>query len=220
MKRLFQSKEFILFDLDGTLTDPKEGITRSVAYALSKFGIETPDLDSLRPFIGPPLLEAFMEYSGLSEQAALQAVEYYRERFREVGIFENILYAGIPELLEKLKGAGKRVLLATSKPEVFARRILKHFALDSYFDFAGGSTLDHTRDRKAEVIRYVMEQCGISDPGSAVMIGDREHDVLGAKACGMEAIGVLYGYGSQEELEAAGAAGIARSLEELGAMLL
>ncbi len=220
MKPLFQKREYLLFDLDGTLTDPKEGITRSVAYALSKLGIEITDMDTLLPFIGPPLKEMFVEYAGLPESDALRAVEYYRERFQETGIFENILYDGIPELLAKLKGAGKKILLATSKPEVFAKRILEHFSLTSYFDFIGGSTLDHTRDRKEEVIRYVMGCTGITDPGRAVMIGDREHDVLGAKVCGMEAIGVLYGYGSREELELAGAAGIATDLLELSTMLI
>lgn len=212
-------KKVVLFDLDGTLTDPKEGITRSVAYALSKFGIAVPDRDALLPFIGPPLRDAFLSFYGFGEEDAEQAVAYYRERFSAVGIYENRLYDGIPALLERLRRAGRTICLATSKPEVFATKILSHFHLAEYFDFQGGATLDRTRDRKAEVIQYVLDAVG-ADRTETVMVGDREHDIIGAKACGIASIGVLYGYGSEEELRQAGADGIAKGLADLSRLLL
>ena len=146
-------KQYILFDLDGTLTDPAEGITKSVQYALKHFGIEEDDLEKLQPFIGPPLMESFMDFYGFSEEQAREAVTYYREYFRPQGIFENEVYKGIPELLEKLTDAGKTLILATSKPVVFAEQILEHFDLRQYFEFIGGSDIEQTRAKKTEILQ-------------------------------------------------------------------
>ncbi len=195
----------ILFDLDGTLTDPGVGITNSAAYALAKYGIKIIDRSELYKFIGPPLKNSFMEYFGFSEAESLQAVEYYREYFRDKGIFENKVYEGIPEMLQALKNAGKTIILATSKPEAFAQKILEHFDLLKYFDFVAGATMDGVRSKKADVIRYAIEKSQISDLAETIMVGDREHDIIGANENGISSIGVLFGYGSMEELEKAGA---------------
>ena len=212
--------DVILFDLDGTLTDPGEGITNSVAHALKKLGIPVPERRALYKFIGPPLYASFMDFYGLDRQKALEAVEFYREYYRDRGIWENEVYAGIPELLAKLKGADKRLLVATSKPENFALQILEHFHLRQYFDRVAGSTLDSSRVEKADVIRYALEQQGIAPGPSVVMVGDREHDVLGARKAGLDCIGVLFGYGDEPELKKAGAAHIAATVEELERLLL
>lgn len=212
--------DVILFDLDGTLTDPGEGITNSVAHALKRLGIPVPERRALYKFIGPPLYASFMDFYGLDRQKALEAVEFYREYYRDRGIWENKVYAGIPELLARLKGAGKRLLVATSKPENFALQILEHFDLRQYFDRVAGSTLDSSRVEKADVIRYALEQQGIAPGPSVVMVGDREHDVLGARKAGLDCIGVLFGYGDAPELQKAGAARIAATVEELAGLLL
>ena len=212
--------DVILFDLDGTLTDPGEGITNSVAHALKKLGIPVPERRALYKFIGPPLYASFMDFYGLDRQKALEAVEFYREYYRDRGIWENEVYAGIPELLAKLKGADKRLLVATSKPENFALQILEHFHLRQYFDRVAGSTLDSSRVEKADVITYALEQEGIAPGPSVVMVGDREHDVLGARKAGLDCIGVLFGYGDAPELQKAGAARIAATVEELAGLLL
>ncbi len=212
--------EWILFDLDGTLTDPGIGITNSVAYALHKYGIEVQDRTRLYKFIGPPLIESFMNYYGFSYEQAQEAVAYYREYYAETGIFENRVYDGIEELLKALTAAGKRICLATSKPEPFAKIILEHFGLARYFEYVAGATVDETRTKKDEVIAYALEQCNISDTTDVVMIGDREYDMLGAKKHGMDSIGVLFGYGSRMELEAAGATYIAESVEDIATFVL
>lgn len=209
---------YCLFDLDGTLTDPGEGITRSVAYALSFFGIEVKDRTALYPFIGPPLVDSFSTFYGFSPEQARQAVERYREYFSRQGIFENELYPGIKELLGNLKRHGVRILLASSKPEVYARKILEHFQLLPFFDFVAAATMDDTRSKKTDVVRYALESCGIS-PDRAVMIGDRHHDIEGAKDNTLESIGVLWGYGSREELSAAGATLLAESVPQLASLL-
>ena len=210
----------ILFDLDGTLTDPGEGITKSVAYALKKYGIEVTDRSVLYPFIGPPLVDSFQKYYGFSPEQAEQAVVYYREYFRETGLFENEVYDGVEDLLASLRSAGKRVILATSKPEIFARRILDHFGLTRYFDVIAGALLDGSRMHKADVIAYALDTAGITDKSSVVMVGDREQDVKGAEKTELPCIGVLYGYGSREELTTAGATAIVESVEELQQFLL
>lgn len=209
---MFQS---ILFDLDGTLTDAAPGITNSVKYALSKFGIDETDDNKLRKFLGPPLISSFMEFYGFSKEKAQKAVEYYREYFVPHGIFENEVYSGIPKLLQKLKADGKTLIIATSKPETFAVQIAEHFEIDSYFDLIAGSNLDNTRSKKAQVIEYALKTLSILDRAHAVMIGDREHDIKGAKKTGLRSIGVLYGYASPGELENAGADFTANSPEEL-----
>ena len=207
--------QYFLFDLDGTLTEPKVGITKSVAYALAYYGIHVEDLDSLCPFIGPPLKESFMKYYGFDDAKAEEAVEKYREYFRPHGVYENEVYAGAPEMLKELHTMGKTLVLATSKPTVFANIILEHFGLAPYFSVVVGSELDGTRVNKEEVIACALKEAGITDKSLAVMIGDRKHDMLGAKKNGLDAIGVLYGHGSYEELEAHGADVIVETVEEL-----
>ena len=214
MTKPFSTKQAILFDLDGTLTDPKEGITKSVAYALAQEGIMVHDLDTLCPFIGPPLKEMFMSQYGFNEAKAELAIANYRVYFKKQGMFENIAYPGIKELLALLCKQGKALYVATSKPTVFAKEILAHFHLASYFTDICGSEFDGTRSKKADVIRYVLKQhqlC-VSD---CVMIGDRKHDILGAKENDMASIGVLYGYGSLEELRNAQADAIVASIQDL-----
>ena len=211
---------YILFDLDGTLTDPMVGITKSVQHALRAYGIDPPGLEALCPFIGPPLKDSFMKYCGFPEARAEEAIGKYREYFAETGIFENQVYDGVEDMLRRLKAKGKTLLVATSKPEEFARRILEHFHLDRYFDYVCGASMDEKRVKKGDVIAYALETAGVRDVTGAVMVGDREHDVIGARENHMDCIGVLFGYGSREELEDAGAAVTAASVEELAELLL
>ena len=207
--------QYILFDLDGTLTDPGVGITNSVGYALKKFNINVKNKTELDKFVGPPLLDSFVKYYAFSEEHGKIAVEYYREYFKAKGIFENEVYDGIEDMLTLLKSKGKKVILATSKPESFAKNILKHFHLDKYFDFVAGATMDETRNKKGDVIKYALESCRINDLSTVIMIGDREHDIIGAKECGIDSIGVLFGYGSYDELHDAGATYIAETVKDI-----
>ena len=201
----------ILFDLDGTLTDPGMGITNSVMYALKKFKIDVEDRTSLYRFIGPPLKGSFKEFYGFSEEQSELAVQYYREYFKKQGMLENEVYDGIPELLKQLREKNKTLIVATSKPEPFTLEILRHFQLLDYFNFVAGATMDDTRNKKSDIIRYALESCHITDKSTAVMIGDRKHDIIGAKENGLDSIGVLFGYGDYEELKAAGATYIAET---------
>ena len=195
----------VLFDLDGTLTDPGEGITNSVDFALSKYGIETKDKRELYKFIGPPLKDSFMKYYGFDEEKAEEAIAFYREYFRDSGIFENRVYDDVEDMLTKLYADGKTIVLATSKPEEFALRILEHFGLRKYFSVVAGASMDSSRSKKGDVIAYALSMCENIDKNTAVMIGDREHDIIGAKENGLKSIGVLYGYGDENELKTAGA---------------
>ncbi len=210
----------LLFDLDGTLTDPKIGITKSVQHALQKFGIEVNDLDQLIPFIGPPLLDSFNDFYGFTPQQGQQAIAYYREYFSVTGLFENAVYAGIEALLAELIRHDKRLFVATSKPTQFAKQILEHFALSGHFESIVGSHLDGTRVKKGEVIEAVLADLPIGDRHRVVMIGDRLHDILGAKTCGIDSIGVAYGYGGAAELSQAGATHIVSTVPELHKFLL
>lgn len=207
--------DYILFDLDGTLTDPGEGITNSVAYSLQKYGIVVEDKTSLNTFIGPPLHESFQKYFNFSTLQSFDAVTKYREYYRDRGIFENRVYDGIPELLASLKAAGKTVIMATSKPTVFAERIAEHYGFRQYFDIIVGSELDGTRVDKAEVIKEALKQANDPQQEKCVMIGDRLHDILGGKKNSIKTVGVLYGYGSYEELKDAGADKIVETVTEL-----
>ena len=207
--------ETILFDLDGTLTDPGLGITNSVAYALKKWNIEVKDRSELYKYIGPPLIESFEKFCGFTHDDAVLSLKYYREYFAEKGLFENEVYDGIADMLQYLKKQGKRLVVATSKPEVYAKKILEHFDLYKYFDFLAGATFDEKRVKKKDVIDYALKICGIEDLSKVVMIGDREHDVIGAACFGIDSVGVLWGYGSREELEAAGATYIAEKIEDI-----
>lgn len=212
-------KQHILFDLDGTLTDSMPGITRAVQYALRRYGIEESNPDVLKPFVGPPLTDSFMEYYGFSEKDAHDAVYVYREYYNERGWAENEPYQGVKEMLEALQDDKRTLYVATSKPEKMAKRVLEHFDLLSYFEFAGGAGEDGTRVRKDEVIRYVMERCGLKEKDSVIMIGDRKHDIEGAHRVGILAVGALYGYGGREELLAAGADWLAASPEETAVLI-
>ncbi|MCR1841099.1 HAD family hydrolase [Murimonas intestini] len=214
------NKQVFLFDLDGTLTDPEMGITNSVAYALEYYGIHVEERKTLHPFIGPPLRDSFQKYYNFSEEQAGEAVWKYREYFSTKGLFENEVYEGIASMLKKLKDAGRTLIVATSKPTVYSGQILEHFGLSEYFDDIQGSCLDGTRDAKDEVIAYALEQNCVTDLDSAVMIGDRCYDIAGAKKCGLESIGVLYGYGDRQELESAGADHIVNTVAELEKLLL
>lgn len=216
-------KKYLLFDLDGTLTDPKVGITTCVQYALQSFGIEEPDLDKLEPFIGPPLKESFMNFYQMDEKQAEEAVAKYRERFQDIGIFENELYKGIPEMLHTLQSKGMFLAVASSKPTVFVERILEHFNIAKYFTVVVGSELDGTRVNKDEVVQEALKRLFKDKPmqkEQVYMIGDRKFDVEGAKALEVESVGVTYGYGSMEELKEAKADYIVRSVEELQKFLL
>jgi len=207
--------KYILFDLDGTLTNPEIGITSSVMYALEKFNIKVEDRRVLHPFIGPPLKYSFQIFYGLSEEESELAIKYYRERFSVTGLFENEVYEGVENLLQELRTSGKTLIIATSKPEEFTLRILEHFDLLKYFDFVAGATMDGSRGEKADVITYALEISGIEDKSQAIMIGDRNYDILGAKENGLDSIGVLYGFGDYEELTEAGANYIAKNVEDI-----
>lgn len=209
--------QVILFDLDGTLTESEEGIINCVQYALEKLGKKEEHPENLQCFIGPPLKEQFMKYAGLGEEEGEKAVVYYRERYTTTGIFENRLYPKIPELLELLKINNKILAVASSKPEVYVKQILEHFQIADYFTAIVGSELDGRRTEKAEVIEEALRRMHLEEERDKVlMVGDRSHDVQGAISCGLQCIGVAYGYGSREELEKAGAVYIADSVEDLG----
>ena len=222
---------YILFDLDGTLTDPKLGITGCVQYALEKMGIEEPDQDKLEPFIGPPLLDSFREYYGFDEEKGQRAIACYRERFSTIGIFENEIYPGIPQMLEKLQKAGAHLAVASSKPTVFVMRILEHFGILSCFEVVVGSELDGSRSKKDEVVRDALAQLlhgkkigeqkrdNMVNGQDVAMVGDRKFDVEGAKAHQIVSVGVSYGYAAEGELEQAGADVIAKTVEELSEKL-
>ena len=210
----------IFFDLDGTLTDPAEGLFNSVYYALEKMNHERPPLEKMSAFIGPPLIEGFSSVCGMSGAQAERARDLFREYYPERGIFECRMYDGVPEMLKALVENGFTLVLATSKPEIFARRLLDYYGLACFFTYAAGSLLDESRSQKAEVIAYAMDTLGITDPDACLMVGDRRYDVQGARACGMRAVGVLWGHGSERELCEAGAAMLAKNPQELLTLLL
>jgi phosphoglycolate phosphatase len=209
----------VLFDLDGTLTDPKLGITRSIQHALRKRGLPVPDADALAPWIGPPLEQSFRERVGLAPDDAARAVADYREYFEPRGMYENAVYPGIPELLERLRANGVRLALATSKPTLYAERILVHFELAPHFEHVVGSFLDGRRTDKAELVADALALLDGVPRERAVLVGDRRHDLLGARANGIAAIAVGYGYGAREELIDAGAERLAESVAALGRLL-
>lgn len=213
-------KQYILFDLDGTLTDSAEGITKSAQYALNAMGIPVEDPQELSFFVGPPLRDTFRDYYQMTEEEIDEAVRLFRVYFRPKGIFENQVYDGIPQLLEHLTEAGKILMVATSKPTDFAETVLEHFHLDQYFDFVAGATMEEGRTKKADVIAYLLEECQLVDTSELIMVGDRAQDVIGAREMGIPTIGVLYGYGSRKELKDAGADYIVKSIEELEEVLL
>lgn len=205
--------KYLLFDLDGTITDPKEGITKCVQYALSKFDIEE-ECDNLLSFIGPPLTDSFIDFYGFDKQKAELAIKYYRERYAKIGLFENSAIDGIHEVLEKLKNSGYTLAVATSKPTCFAISICEKYDFSKYFDIIMGSELDGTRTKKSEIIYEVLKQLN-AKPEEVVMIGDRKYDIIGAKEVGTASIGVRFGYAEDGELEKAGADFIVGTPNEL-----
>lgn len=205
----------LLFDLDGTISDSAKGIMKGAYIALRHFGIEVKDYSELYKFIGPPLVTSFSKYYGLTEEEAVEAVKVYREYYGKKGLFENELYPGMEEFLKKLKNMGKHLLVATSKPQSYSVTILEHFKIAGYFDFIGGASMDGKIGTKAQVIEHTLRNAGITDLSNTIMIGDRHHDVEGASQMGLECIGVLYGYGSEEELLAAGAKYIAKNTDDI-----
>ena len=205
-------KKTILFDLDGTLTDSGEGIINCAVYALERLGLPIPSREALRVFVGPPLHETFQKF-GVSADQAAEAVSIFRSRYIPIGIFENAPYPHICELLEELKSSGHTLYVATSKPEPMAIKILTHFDMAKYFDKICGATMDTTRVTKEDVISYLLSQC--SSVENAIMVGDTKYDIIGAKAHGIPAVGVSWGYGDVQEMKDAGALCIAHSTEEL-----
>lgn len=205
--------DVLLFDLDGTLTESGIGITRSVAYALRKQGIDENDQAKLDRFVGPPLIDSYIRFYGWTPEQARRGVDDFREYFERQGMFENRVYDGVMSMLEGLKTVHVRCVVATSKPEQYAIQILDRFGLLPYFERVAGATMDETRTDKAEVIAYALES--IEPDCRVLMVGDREHDIHGAKVNGLDSVGVLYGYGSREELEAAGATYIAEKPEDI-----
>ncbi|MCU1675474.1 MAG: putative phosphatase [Frankiales bacterium] len=210
----------VLFDLDGTLTDPLDGIANSLAYALDKLGRPAVDRATVSRLIGPPYTEGYRTILGMTAAEAEETIAVYREYFTDRGLFENTVYDGIPQVLRSLRAAGVRCAVATSKPQVFAARILEHFGLAGEFAFIAGATLDGVRSHKSDVVAHALSGLGDADPAGAVMVGDRSHDVLGAAAHGVACIGVLWGYGDEAELRDAGAVEVAASPADLAALLL
>jgi len=209
----------VLFDLDGTLTDPKIGITTCIQYALNQLGYESPETEELLWCIGPPLTVSFAKLLQTTDkELSDRAIGFYRDRFATVGLFENSLYPQIPETLKLIRAAGYQTYIATSKPHVFAKRIIEHFDLTSLFDGIYGSELDGTRSDKAELIQHILLTENLN-PTKTVMVGDRSHDAIGAKKNQLLAIGVTYGYGSEEELKLHGVDLLANSPKEIAQYL-
>ncbi len=208
----------ILFDLDGTLTDPKLGITKGVEYALKDFGVKVDSLDDLTRFIGPPLYESFSRFYGFNEERTEKAITLFREYFAEKGIFENFIYPGILQLLEALDKEGKTLIVATSKPVVYAKKIVSHFKMDRFFSAVKGSHLNGKYSNKTELLEYILKDIDC-DKEDILMIGDRKHDIIGANNNGIDSLGVTYGYSLPGELKEAGATYIVKSIDELGLAL-
>ncbi|MFS1516645.1 HAD family hydrolase [Bacillus sp. SCS-151] len=210
----------ILFDLDGTLSDPKIGITKSVQYALKNMNIVENDLDKLECFIGPPLQVSFADYYHFDEEKIERAIELYRERFKDKGMFENVLYPNVPRLLSQLKEQNYKLVVATSKPTVFAEKIINYFHIEQFFDLVVGSNLDGSRASKTEIIQHVLDEYNENELNDFIMIGDRKHDIIGANNTGIDSIGVTYGYGSFEELSIVKPTYIANNVEKIREIFL
>ena len=215
-----KSYDIIAFDLDGTLTNPERGLIASYKYAFRKMGIPLEPDDKLRRFIGPPLYEEWQECYGLSPEEALECVRLFREHFSVYGWWDNELYPGIPQMLSDLRGAGKKIVLSTSKPEIFAKKILELFKIDGYFDFVGAATLDHSREKKCEVLAHALESVGAADLSRCILVGDRKFDAEGARICGIDALGVTWGHADRAELLSEDFVALADSADEVSRFLL
>lgn len=207
--------DVIAFDLDGTIANPERGLIAGFEYTFDAFGLPYSGREELKHFIGPPLREEWQNYFGISRERAEAAVHLFRDYYSVFGWWDNELYAGIPEALRELKARGKRLTLATSKPEVFAKKILALFGIDDCFDFIAGAASDVVRDKKHEVLNYALENLGEPNRASCILVGDRKYDVEGARLCGIDSMGVLWGHGTRAELEAAGAGLIVESVAEM-----
>lgn len=216
---VMKNYDIILFDLDGTLTDSAEGIINSFTYALREYGAEPLERGEMRKCVGPPLSYSFRNFFGFEGERLEGVLAAYQVYYRPRGIFENSVYPGVEELLTRLRAAGKTLVVASSKLEIHVHTVLRHFDLERYFDFVAGSDDGVLRPDKPSVIRHVISSLHIDDLSRAVMVGDREHDILGARECGLDAIGVLYGYGSREELVSSGAVAVAEDTGELADIL-
>lgn len=213
--RFARNQRAVFFDLDGTLTDPKPGITRCIQYAMKALGHAPPEADALHWCIGPPLRGSFGRLLGSSDGKLLdRALALYRERFSVVGLFENSLYPEAPGAVRVLRALGYRTFVVTSKPQVFAERIVEHFSLEGLFERVHGSELDGRRTDKGDLIAHVLAYEGL-EPSRVVMVGDREHDAIGAARCAVRCVGVTYGYGTESELLAQGVTGLARSPRDI-----
>lgn len=206
---------YVLFDLDGTISDSSEGITKGIQKALGEMGIVVEDRNDLRKYIGPPLTYSFSTFQGFNEEQCVEGIRRYREYYSTIGLFENVPYEGIEELLKKIKASGRKIAVATSKPDKFTIQILEKFGLLQYFDVVAGASMSEKRDKKHEVVAYALEQFGNPDKSDVVLVGDTKFDAEGAKIIGIDCIGVLYGFGTREELENAGAKYIAPAIEDI-----
>ena len=212
--------DHILFDLDGTLTDSYEGIAKSVQYSLEYYGIKEDNEDNLKRFVGPPLWKSFRDFYGFPEEKAKQAVEKYRERYNVIGVYENKVIEGVPETLKALSDSGKKLYVATSKPLQLAEIVLSHFELDKYFEYICGASLDFSFVEKCSIISHILDKYNITDKTSVLMVGDRKFDVIGAKQTGIASVGVLCGYGSEQELSDAGADYIVNNFSDILKIIL
>lgn len=213
------SKQYILFDMDGTLTDSRLGIVKSIQYSLTYFGVQVSDLNELTQFVGPSLYDSYINYYKMSPTDAKTAISKYREYYAEKGIFENALYDGIADLLKTLSSSGKTLAVATSKPTFFAEKVLDHFEIRDYFAFISGSELSDAHIDKGDIIQTALENLNISNPNETIMVGDRNVDIFGAKRNNIESIGAIYGYGGRDELEIAGATHLVDNVAELSELL-
>lgn len=212
--------DYIAFDLDGTLTDPEVGLVKGFIYAFDRIGIKYDSPESLRRYIGPPLHQEWKREYGFTEEQTREAISIFREYYDKTGWAENRVYDGIVEMLERLKAAGKTIVLATSKPENTARRIMALFGLDKYFDFCGGASTSSTRDKKWEVLEYSLDAVNATDDARCILVGDRKYDAEGAAICGIDSIGVLWGHGTEEEITASGFTYVAKTPEDVVKLLL
>lgn len=212
--------DVIAFDLDGTLTNPERGLIASFVYALGKMGVDYGEKEELKRFIGPPIYEEWQRVFGFTPEESSEALLIFREYYSVYGWWDNEMYQGVPEMLRALCESGKKIILATSKPEVFARKILDLFDIAKYFDYVGGADTDKTRDKKHEVLAYSMASLGVTDTSRVILVGDRVYDAEGARACGVDSLGVLYGHGSREEIENSGFNYICESVEDIAKTLI
>ena len=212
--------DIIAFDLDGTLSDPSRGLIASFVYAFKKMGVDYGEPESLKRFIGPPIYEEWQREFGFTPEESSRALLIFREYYQVYGWWDNEMYQGVPEMLSELKARGKKIVLATSKPEIFAKKILKLFDIAKYFDFIGGAATDKTRDKKHEVLEYSLRNLGVTDKSRAILVGDRIYDAEGASLCGIDSLGVLYGHGSSEEILSAGFTLVAKTVSDISKILI